>query len=150
MSTSENPLVPRSEGELLRKSYTDDEVTLIYELARLSFESGNQRRAEALARGLVAVAPDFIPSYILLATVLAFSKAYEQATDMVQAALRLNENCVEAYLLGSSVYLSQANFTMAGTMLGEAEERIKQAPDISPALKSFYSVQLARFESAKV
>lgn len=144
-----NPAIPattRSDSELVRKSYTDDEVTLIYELARLSFETGNHRRAETLARGLIAVAPDFIPSYLVLAAVLAFAKSYDQASDFIQSALRLNENSLEAQLLAASIYLTQGNLTMAGTMLGEASERVKQGADIAPALRDFYEIQLARFE----
>lgn len=135
-----------NESELLRQNYTEDEITLIYELARLSFEVGNHRRAETLSRGLIAIAPDFIPSYLVLACVLAFAKSYEQATDCIQTVLRLNENSLEAQLLGASVYLTLGNLTMAGTMLGEATERIKQDIDVAPTLKSFYEIQLARFE----
>ena len=147
MSPANSPATLKSESDLLRKSYTEDELTLIYELGRLSFEVGNHRRAEALARGLIAVAPDFVPSYILLATVLAFAKSYDQATDLLQTVLRLNEDNLEAQLLAASIYLTQSNYTMAGTMLGEAAERIKFTPDVAPALKNFYQIQLARFES---
>lgn len=147
MSPANVPSTTNLETDLVRKNYTDEEITLLYELGRLSFESGNHRRAEALARGLIAVAPDFIPSYILLATVLAFAKAYDQATDLIQSVLRLNENNLEAHLLGASIYLTQGNFTMAGTMLGEASERIKFGNDIPPLLANFYQIQLARFEA---
>lgn len=138
--------ITKTDSELVRKNYTDEEITLIYELARLSFESGNHRRAEILARGLIAVAPDFIPSYIVLAMVLAFSKIYDQANDLLQTVLRLNEHSLEAQLLAASIYLTQGNYTMAGTMLGEAAEQIKFASDVAPSLKSFYQIQLARFE----
>lgn len=146
MSTSENVPQARSEGELVRKSYTDEEITLIYELARLSFETGNHRRAEVLTRGLIAVAPDFIPSHLLLAVVLAFAKSYEQASDAIQTALRLNEDSLEAQLLGASIFLTLGNITMAGTMLGEASEQLRGRPEVAPTLKSFYEIQLSRFE----
>lgn len=144
--SSYSPIV-KSDSDIIRKSYTDEEITLIYELGRLSFETGNHRRAELLARGLIEVAPDFIPSYLLLAIVLSFAKSYDAANDLLQTVLRLNEDNLEAQLLAASICLTQRNYTMAGTMLGEASERIKSASNVAPSLRKFYQIQLARFEN---
>lgn len=134
-------------SDLYVRQYTEEEVTSIYELARLSFETGNYRRAEIICRGLVAVAHEFVPSHLLLAIVLSFSKNYEHALSYTQDVLRMDSGNLQAQLLSASLYLCLANYNMAGTVLGEISERIRQGVEITPTLKRFFEIQLARFEA---
>jgi hypothetical protein len=53
--------------ELFLRRYTEEEITSIYELARLSFETADYKRSEIVCAGLIAVAPTFIPAFLLMA-----------------------------------------------------------------------------------
>jgi tetratricopeptide (TPR) repeat protein len=133
--------------ELFIRRYTEQEVTSIYELARLSFETGDYKRAEIICSGLIAVAPDFIPGFLLMAIVQAFNSNFDKSIEFAQQVLKLDSNNIEAQVLAASVYLTLANFNMAGTLLGEISEKLKRGIEFSPVLKRFYEVQLARFEA---
>lgn len=136
-----------NERALFVRKYSDDEITAIYELARLSFETGNLKRAELIGSGLTVIAPDFIPSFILLAIINAFNSNYDKVVEMTQQILKRDANNLEAQLLVASVYINTGNYTMAGTILGEISERIRKGVELNPILKRFFDLQLARFEA---
>ena len=62
--TTDDKSISQTQGELVRRSYSDEEVATLYELGRFCLENGDTRRAEAIMYGLNEVAPDFCPAWL--------------------------------------------------------------------------------------
>lgn len=134
-------------SEIVKRGYSDEEIANIYELARFSLENGDWHRAEAIASGLVEVAPDFAPAWLSLAYIRIQNKAYEAAIQAASQALRVNPELAEAQLFLVACLLTTGDYNSAGTYLGEVGERIESGQVRDPNVIRFYRTQLARFQS---
>lgn len=133
--------------EPLRRSYSEDEIESIYELARFTAENGDLLRAEVILTGLVEVAPDYAPAWLGMSFIHAQKKAFDAAIKAAQNALRANPEMVEAELFLISCYLTNGDLNAAGTILGEVGEKIEGGLVDNPEAVRFYRMQLARFEN---
>jgi tetratricopeptide (TPR) repeat protein len=141
------PARPRLSSEVLKRGYSDEEVANIYELARFSLENGDYRRAERIADGLVAVAPEFAPAWLCLSFVHLNNKSFDQAISCAQQAQKLDSDSAAALLYLVAGLLGSGDFNSAGTHLGELGERIESGSIDDPATIRFYRAQLARYQS---
>lgn len=141
------PAERRSPSEVLKRGYSDEEVGHIYELARLSLENGDLRRAEVILNGITEVAPEFWPAWLGMSCVYVQNRAYEEAVYAARQALRLQPECNEAMLFLIACLLTTGDFSAAGTYLGEIGEKIESGAALHPNLVRFYKGQLARYQS---
>lgn len=137
----------RSPSEVLKRGYSDEEVSHIYELGRLSLENGNFHRAEAIMSGLIEIVPDFAPAWLGMTYIHMQNHNIEAASATAEHALRLDADSAEALLFLVSCLLSSGDFSTAGTYLGEVGERVDAGLIDHPNLLRFYRSQLARFQN---
>ena len=137
----------RLSSEVIKRGYSDEEIAHLYELARFSLETGETRRAELIATGLVEVAPEFEPGWLCLATVHLHGRAYEAAIGAAKQAHQLNPDSVVALLLLVTASLATGDYNSAGTFLGEVGERIDAGAVEDQNALRFYRAQLARFQA---
>ena len=134
-------------AELLRKSYSQDELFDIYELGKLWLESGQHRRAEAIMNGLNEVASDFAPAWLGTAFLRSISGNYEGVLNAAKQALRIAPESIEAMLYIVTAALALKDLSTAGTYLGEVGERIEQGGVSNPHVSRFFKMQLARYQN---
>ena len=137
----------RSLVEVLKRSYSEEEVAAMYELARFCLENGDLRKAETIFQGLTEVAPDFAPAWLGSAYVHVHAKNWDAAIAASRQALRVDQKCAEALLFLSACLLSAGDFNTAGTYLGEFGDLIEGGLVESPAALRFYKAQLARYQT---
>jgi hypothetical protein len=137
----------RQGGQVPRRSYSREEIVDIFELGRLWLETGQHRRAEAIMTGLNEVAPDFSPAWLGTAFLRSVAGDYDGALQAAKNALRNEPESVEAMLYIATLSLTVADYSTAGTYLGEVGERIEQGKIVSPHVPRFFKMQLARYQS---
>ena len=134
-------------SEIVKRGYSDEEIANIYELARFSLENGDLRRAEIIASGLVEVAPEYAPAWLVMSYIHIQNKAYDSAVQAARQALRVDAQSVEATLYLTACLMTTGDFNSAGTYLGEVGEKIESGAVGDPNLLRFFRMQLARFQS---
>lgn len=134
-------------SELVRRGYSEEEVTQIYELARLWLESGEIKKAEIVLSGLTEVAPDFAPGWLALSYVHIQNRNYDSAVSASRSALKVSPDMHEATLYLVACYMTLGDVNAAGTLLGEIGERIEAGMIDDPNVIRVYKLQLARFQS---
>lgn len=137
----------RVPSEVLRRGYSDEELSHIYELARLYLEMGNVKSAEIILSGLVEVAPDFAPGWMGMAYIQMLSKNYEAASLAARNALRVVPGSPEALLYLVACLLTLGDFNSAGSFLGEIQEKIDTGVSLPQEVVRFYRMQLARYQN---
>ncbi len=137
----------RQGGQVPRRSYSREEIVDIFELGRLWLETGQHRRAEAIMTGLNEVAPDFSPAWLATSFLRGVSGDHDGALQAAKLALRNEPESVEAMLYIAAISLTVADYSTAGTYLGEVGERIEQGKIVSPHVPRFFKMQLARYQS---
>ena len=137
----------RSSTEVQKRSYSEDEIAHIYELARFHLENGQLRKAETIFQGLTDVVPDFAPGWLGAAFIHIQSKNYDAAVSATRQALRLKPDSIEAMLLLVSCLLTIGDAHAAGTMLGEIGDVMESGEIDNPSLVRFYRAQLARYQN---
>ena len=131
----------------VRRAYSEDEITQIYELARLMIESGQLKKAEAIFNGVNEVAPDFCPGWLGSCYLHFLKEDYESATSCAKRAHESDSDNVEAMLYLVICYLATGDKHAAGTYLGEINERAEQGRVESSDAMRLFKMQLARFQS---
>ncbi len=139
----------RLPSEVLKRGYSDDEVSNIYALGRLYLEGGHLASAETLFVGLINLAPDFYPAWIGMGYLQIQGKDFESAADYLKEALRRKPDSIEAMLLISACLISSGDYSTAGTYLGEVRENIESGGVSNNNLLRFYHLQLARYSGAR-
>ncbi|NLF25378.1 MAG: tetratricopeptide repeat protein [Deltaproteobacteria bacterium] len=136
-----------SPSELLKRGYSEDEISHIYELGRLFLENGEVRRAEAIFQGLTEIAPEFPAGWLGLSYVGIQNKNLDDAIFAARQALRLDPEFNEALLYLVCCLLSIGDYTTAGTYLGELGEKIEGGAITHPNMIRFYKAQLMRYQN---
>jgi tetratricopeptide (TPR) repeat protein len=116
-----NAVKPVSHG----RGYSEEEINSIYELGRLSAEAGNLSRAEALARGLTEVAPEFSAAWVLLCYTDMIKKEYDAAIFSSRQALRVDPSQYTALLFLICASMHVRDYHSAGSLLGEFSEKVE-------------------------
>ena len=142
-----NLIRKRSPSEVLKRGYSDDEIAHLYELGRLSLESGDVRRAEAIFVGLTEVAPDFSSAWLGLACIHVQNRDFEAGLQCTRSALKVEPSSAAAMLFLVTCLLTTGDFSSAGTYLGELGEMIESGTLEDPQLLRFYRMQLARYQN---
>jgi tetratricopeptide (TPR) repeat protein len=137
----------RPMAELIKRSYSEDEISSIYELGRFCLENGELRKAETIFSGLTEVAPDFAPAWLGAAYVNVHAKDWDAAIAASRQALRVDPKCAEALLFLAACLLSANDFNAAGTFLGEFGDLVAAGTVDNPAALRFYKAQLARYQN---
>lgn len=136
----------RSPSEIIKRGYTDEEVSHVYELGRKHLENGFIRKAERVFKGLISVVPDYVPALLGLAYVYHYSENAEQAEIHAKKALQIDPMSVEAMLFNIVFLLSSGDFNTAGMYLGEIREKIESGIVNDPKKIRLYKSQIARFQ----
>jgi predicted Zn-dependent protease len=141
--------MPSESQEPIRRSYSEEEVTGMYELARLFLEGGSLRKAEAIFQGLTVVAPDFIGGWLGLSYLHLQARNPQSALNSSRAALRIDEHnaCGMLYSVIALFQLGDPN--AAGTLLGEVRELIDGNVIDDPHIIALYRAQVARFDERR-
>ncbi len=142
-----NEIVKRSPSEILRRGYSEDELTHIYELGRFSVENGDLQTATSIFAGINQIASDFAPAWLGSSYIHLMNKDFEHAITCANNALRSNPQMAEATLYLVACLLSIGDINTAGTYLGEIGERIDAGSIDEPNLIRFYRIQLARYQT---
>ncbi len=140
----------RRPSELLKRGYSSDELSDIAAFGRHLLSTGENSPAEAIARGLVTVAPDFIPGWLLLSVVRSISGDVGEGVHAAKQALQIDPESVEGLLLFISGLINEKDFAAAGAYLGEVGDlvaRFSGKISISSEAMRFYKVQLARYQN---
>ncbi len=140
----------KSNFEVSRKSYSDEEIAHIYELARFHLENGAVKAAEAIFKGVCEVRSDFVPGWLGLAYVRIVNQDFDHALECARKACKAKPDSVEALLFQVTCLLSLDDLNGAGTLLGEVGEMIETGEVVSPNLMRFYKGQLARYQSVRM
>ncbi len=148
----ESYLRSRTPSQVIKRGYTDEEILGIYSLGRLAVEAGNLRRAEKLFRGLTQVAPDFVLAWLGLAYVRLVQEEYQVSVSLLNRALSLQNNSIEAMLMHSICSLNSGDLNAAGTFLGEIRDIIEELKNtksrrVDSRLVRLLECQIARFQS---
>jgi lipopolysaccharide biosynthesis regulator YciM len=140
------PARSRLPSEVIRRGYSDEEISQIYELGRFFLENGSLRKAEAIMHGLTEIANEFTPAWLGMAFIHLQNKNVEGAANAARQALRLNSQSTEAMLFMVICSLAMADYNAAGTWLGEIREKIDGGIVLDHQLIRLYKAQLARFQ----
>jgi Flp pilus assembly protein TadD len=137
----------RSPSEIIKRGYTDDELSSIFALGRLFLECGNFTKAYSVLRGVAEVAPDYLPAWLGLGYICIMNGDYEQALAMTSQVLRREPSDPQAMLMTVICSLSTGDLNNAGTYLGELKDGIDGDSITEPTLIRLYSSQMVRFQS---
>jgi len=137
----------RVPSEVLKRGYSDDELSHIYELGRFFLENGDLNRAQAIMQGLCDIAPDFAPAWLGMCYIAYQNKDIETAVQFARSALKAEAKFVEATLALVAGLISLGDYTSAGTNLGEIGELIDGGQLDDPKIIRFYKAQLMRFQN---
>ena len=136
----------RKLSDVLKRGYSDEELSHIYELGRFHLENGQVKRAETIFSGIISVAPEYVPAWLGLACVHVHENNVEAALQAARSAQRITADSPEVLLFLSSCLLMLGDYTAAGTYLGEVGERIQSGNIDTPNIVRFFRSQLARYE----
>lgn len=138
----------RSPSEILKRGYSDEEISHIYALARLFLENGDLQKGETILKGVVEIAPEFVPAWLGLAYVNLARRRLEVAIQMAEKALARDSESLEAMLYLIAVNITRGDIQSAGTFLGEVAEKIDAGECDNPTVIRFYRAQLARYQTS--
>lgn len=133
------PADPRGSG------YSDDELNAIYALGRLQLELGNIRQGESIFNGLNEIVPDYVPSWLGTACCHVLNKNFDAAVFASRQAVRIDPENAPGLLLLSAALLATADYSGAGTVLGEISERISAGTVSDPHCIRFFRGLLERY-----
>lgn len=133
----------------LRASYSREELVDIYALVKVCLETGQIKRAEVIARGLITVAPDFVPGWLASAIIQASAGNLEAAQDAARRALKAQPDSAVAMIVLVTTSLTLGDRGTAGTYLGEINEMIEQGSVTDPNLIRVFKMQMARYHQAR-
>ena|SRR3990167_5419648 len=136
----------RSLSDVLKRGYSDDELAHIFALGRFHLENGAYPRALNVMRGLVTVAPEFVPAWLGLAYIHLMNGNSETALSAAREAYKLQPSSPLVVLYLITALLSMGDVAAAGAYLGEVGESIEQG-ESSPDLVRYYRMQLARYKN---
>lgn len=139
----------KTSSDIVRKSYGDEEINHIYELARFHLENGAIKLAEPIFKGLVEVRPDFAPGWLGMSYVRLMEGDFDHGLQCAQRAHKAQPESVEALLLQVTCLLSLDDLNGAGTLLGEVGDRVDGGEISQPHILRFYRAQLARYQSSR-
>ncbi len=137
----------RKLSDVLKRGYSDQEIHHIYELARFNLENGQIAKAETILKGLVAVAPEFVPAYLGLTYIDLLNDNFDSALHNAKEAHKFDPSSPIAAIFLVTVLISIGDFTTAGSHLGEVGDVIETSPNQNSNLVRFYRAQLARFKN---
>ena len=138
----------RKLSDLLKRGYSDDELSHIYELGRFHLENGELVRAEIIMNGLVAVAPEFIPAWLALTYIELMNDNIENALNYAKQSHKIDPNNIMAGLFLVTVLIGIDDVATAGTYLGEVGDLIESQRETDLSIIRFYRAQLARFKNS--
>lgn len=131
---------------LMKKEYSDEEISLLYELARFQLENGQLKSAESVLEGILAVAPDYSRAWLARSYLHILSKDYDAAIFCARQALRIQPDFVAANLYLATCFLRIEDYHSAGTQLGEVAEFVEGGKITDRNILRMYRMQLARFQ----
>ncbi|MCB0328874.1 MAG: hypothetical protein KDD70_04405 [Bdellovibrionales bacterium] len=143
--TSQAAIMPRSDTSLVRQGYSTNELQALYALSRSYVTGGQLGLAERIAKGLVAVAPEFAQAWLILAYTALMREDYNEAIFSARQTLRIIPTSTEALLFLVISYFQADDFQTGGTYLGEVADLIRSEA-IKPEVKKLYDSQVIRFE----
>jgi len=121
----------------------------MYALAKMFLETGQIKRAEVIARGLTAVAPEFVPGWLAWSVVSATQGNIEVAFEAARKALKYQPDSSAAMMLIVTTAMTLGDLGTAGTYLGEIKEMIDQGSISDPNVLRLYRMQMARYGQGK-
>ena len=128
--------------------YTPVIIENIFALSRKYIETGALTKAEHLLRGLVTVAPDYVPAWLGLSYCAAVNEDPENALSHARKALKLDPESLNAILSVVTHLISQGEIQEAGTLLGEIHDNFQhEAPETH--LKRYFELQILRFDQLR-
>ncbi len=126
-----------------------DRPTIRYNLAGALFKLGRRQETLEQLHSLIERAPDYTPSYILLARILAEDGDPERAEEHLRRALDVDPNSEDAHLALGDLLSESGNLEEALASYGRAQElRPELARARFGAILSL--MRLGRFEEARV
>ncbi len=134
-------------SELMKRTYSEDEIECLYELGRFSLENGELRRAETIFVGLTEVAPDFASAWLGLVYVFNSRQDWDGAIAAARQALRIDPQSLPALLMLTSALLNAGDVTTAGSYLGEIQDRLEEGETIPATHIRIFKALLARHSS---
>jgi len=137
----------RKLSEVLKRGYSDVELSHIYELGRFHLENGELKKSEIIMNGIIAVAPEFVPAWQALTYIELSNRNLEQALNFAKQAYGLDPNQSLSGLMLVTTLLSLGDVATAGAYLGEVGEVIESTKGGDTNLLRFYKAQLARFRN---
>ena len=139
----------RTITEPSRRSYPDEEISHIYELARFHLENGNTKIAEPLIKGLTEVRPDFAPGWLGLACISILNNDFDAGLDAARKARKIKSDAADAILFEITCLLSLDDLNGAGTLLGEVSDMVENHQITNPLHLRFFRAQLARYQTIR-
>ena len=88
----------RSPSEVLKRGYSDEEISHLYELGRFWLENGEIARAMVVFHGVTEIAPEYAPAWLGVCYGLCLNADYDGAVNAARQCLRVESNSVEAML----------------------------------------------------
>ena len=137
----------RVPSEVLKRGYSDEEVSHIYELGRFFLENGDLWRAEVILRGLSEIAPEYAPAWLGMCYIHSCSRSLDNAITAARKALLADPGFTEASLALAAALMSSGDYNTAGTLLGEIGEKIEDGLVDDPQVIRFFKGQLARYQN---
>jgi tetratricopeptide (TPR) repeat protein len=137
----------RKMSEVLKRGYSDDELSHLYELGRFFLEAGKFPKAQKIFSGIVAIAPDHLPSYLGLTNIAISNQNFDQARQYAETARRLDPSSPLAAMFLATVMFALNDLTTVGSLLGEVGDALEGDLNADLSLTRFYKMQLARFQS---
>ncbi len=137
----------RKLSDVLKRGYSDEELSHLYELGRFYLESGKTAKAAKIFAGVTSVAPEFVPAWLGLFCVDFAQSNLEAAQQHAEEARKLAPQAPLPALFLVSVLLANNDLAAAGALLGEVGETLEAVRDNDQDLIRFYKMQLARFQS---
>ena len=136
-------------GDTTRANYSKEELVDIYALAKMFLETGQVKRAEIIAQGLIGVAPEFVPGWLCMSVVAATLGAVDVSLEAARKALKLQPDSAPAMMLIATTAMTLGDAGTAGTYLGEVKEMIEQGRVADPNLLRLFKMQMARYAQGR-
>jgi|1048.fasta_scaffold133380_2 tetratricopeptide (TPR) repeat protein len=136
----------RKMSEVLKRGYSDEELSHLYELGRFFLEAGKFPKAQKIFSGIIAIAPDHLPSYLGLTNIAISNQNFDQARQYAEIARRLDPSSPLAAMFLATVMFALKDLTAVGSLLGEIGDALEGDLNADLSLTRFYKMQLARFQ----
>ena len=147
MVENENSKLPVSSLALMRRTYSDEEIDLIYELAKFHIENGALIKASTLITGLLEVTHTYAPAWLAKCYLQLTEKNYDAATMSARQAVKIDPDSAEAMLFLIACLLTSRDYNAAGTYLGEVKDKIESGAIDDPNQIHFFKAQMARYSA---